>query len=155
MFATALSQEDYLNTFLEELPGGMRPIRAIRTPGQGMQPPEKETLRAQGCPAAVRSALGVLMYATRCTRADLAYVVNRLARCVDFWSDDWMEKGTRHVLGYVLFMVKYALSFLNAGDAWEDLKLVVASDASFELPKSHGGHAVFLVGTRGSKYPLE
>ena len=76
----ALSQENYLESFLETLPQEWAPQRAVKTNGQSSAVPDPITLEMKPCPPIVRSILGTLMYAARCTRPDLSYPVSRLAR---------------------------------------------------------------------------
>ena len=94
----ALTQETYLESFLETLPEEWAPKRAVKTNGQSTTPPDPKTMEARPCPTIVRSILGTLMYAARCTRPDLAYPVARLARFTDRWSDPWVDKELKHSL---------------------------------------------------------
>ena len=68
----ALSQESYLESFLESLPQEWAPKRAVKTNGQSTAAPDPKLLEMKPCPPIVRSILGTLMYAARCTRPDLS-----------------------------------------------------------------------------------
>ena len=151
----ALTQETYLESFLEGLPEEWAPKRAVKTNGQSTSAPDPKTLEAKPCPTIVRSILGTLMYAARCTRPDLAYPVARLARYTDRWSDPWVDKELKHLLAYVLGSTSRPLCFRSGGDLWEDLWLEMHSDANFAAPCSEGGYCIFLMGDKGTELPLE
>jgi hypothetical protein len=89
----ALTQETYLESFLQGLPEEWVPKRAVKTDGQSVTPPDPKILEARPCPTIVRSILGTLMYAARCTRPDS---VARFARYADKWSDPWVDKELKH-----------------------------------------------------------
>lgn len=151
----AMSQEAYLVSFIEGLPAEYAPRRAMRTNGQGSTAPDPKELEMVPCPPIVRSIVGTLMYAARCTRPDIAYPVARLARYLDRWSDPWLDRELRHIIAYVYGSTNEKLGFKYKGDLWEDLVLEVYSDANFAAPCSEGGYAIFLAGDMGTELPVE
>ena len=153
LFIAKLNQQDYMMNLLENLSDEWRPTRRCTTVGQAGPPPEIDTKEA--CPAEVRSMLGSLMYAARCTRLDISYPVARLARYTDRWCE-WAAKELKHLLGYIAETVDYGLVYRMEGTVdFEMMKLVTFSDANFAAPYSTGGHIIFLSDGRRSMLPLE
>ena len=153
LFIATLNQQDYMMNLLENLSDEWRPTRRCTTVGQAGPPPEIDTKEA--CPAEVRSILGSLMYAARCTRLDISYLVARLARYTDRWCE-WAAKELKHLLGYIAETVDYGLVYRMEGTVdFEMMKLVTFSDANFAAPYSTGGHIIFLSDGRRSMLPLE
>ena len=149
-----MNQRDYLLNMLDNLPEDWKPHRRCTTVGQSGPPPEIEV--PTPCPAEVRSILGSLLYAARCTRPDLSFPVARVARFTDRWCE-WADKELRHLLSYVSHTVDYGLIYEVGGTVdIETLRLVTYSDANFAAPFSTGGHITFLANERGTvRLPLE
>ena len=80
IYTVSLSQAAYLENFLAELLAEWKPVRAVRANGQSTPALVAADLEPKACPAIVRSILGALMYAARCTRPDLSFPVNRMVR---------------------------------------------------------------------------
>ena len=70
LYVAKMNQRDYLMNMLDNLPEDWKPHRRCTTVGQSGPPPEIDV--ATPCPAEVRSILGSLLYAARCTRPDLS-----------------------------------------------------------------------------------
>ena len=119
-YASALSQVDYLQNMLEELPEKYKSVKVCYTVGQTEAPPDLDDVEKAECEPEVRTLIGVLQFAQRCTRLDLARELGLLGRFADRWCP-WAERELKHILGYVKGSVKYELMFINMGDLWEDL----------------------------------
>ena len=151
----ALTQESYMENFLQQLPPEWSPRRAVRTTGTAENAPDPALLDKTPCPLVVRPILGSLQYAARGTRPDLSYPTSRLARYADRWSDKWCEKELRHILAYCLGSCATELCMRFEGEPWEELWLDCFSDANFAAPCSDGGYCLFLRGARGTIMPLD
>ena len=95
-----LTQSDYTAKVLEDaVKLGFGPIRACATAGQSGTPTDPKLLPERPCDLGVRELIGSLLFLSRCTRFDLAFVVARLARFVTRWCE-WARKksGTFSVL---------------------------------------------------------
>ena len=149
----AITQTDYVENLLERFE--MQNANAAHTPGYGQElsseQPEDKLLGAQGIKL-YQSIMGSLLYLAQCTRYDLCYAVNQLARACNRPAEVHMT-AAKHVLRYLRGMPELPITYRKG-----QLRLVSYTDASFganpDNRKSTTGYPFFLGGapiTFGSK----
>ena len=153
--AICFSQSEYSERIVSDYEAiTNKSVRTTETPAQQTTPPRTEDLEPYEAGTDRRKIVGEILYSARCTRRDQSFAVGRASRYVEKWND-WSELELTHLVGYIKGTIHHALLFFNAGDSWDDLYVVIWSDASFEAPKSTSGRFLELEGPKGSQYPID
>ena len=84
--------------------------------------------------------IGMLLWACRCTRADVAYATSRLASAIARWYDIH-EELARQIVGYLKRTAHQKLQF-NPADPSLPIILELHTDASWHQPRSQSGHVL-------------
>ena len=84
--------------------------------------------------------IGMLLWAARCTRSDIAFATSRLASAVARWRSIH-EELSKQVVGYLKRTAWQKLSFFPA-DPSKKVLLELHTDASWHMPRSQSGHVL-------------
>ena len=101
-----LTQTKFIDAMVEKFglqnrPGSEIPMRTNRASRKTIRKRKFETSLNLNEKVPFREAVGALLYCTNCTRPDIAYAVNLLARkCSNHELDDWLD--VEKVLKYLL-----------------------------------------------------
>ena len=151
----AITQTVYVDNILERF--GMQDANAAHTPGYGPElsgeQPEDKLLGAE-VTKLYQSITGSLLYLVQCTRYDLYYAVNQLARACSKPAEIHMTPA-KHALRYLRGMTDLPIVYKRG-----QFRMVSYTDASFganpDNRKSTTGYFFFLGGgliSFGSKTP--
>lgn len=124
-----LSQESYIEATLEKF--GMAECKSASTPmleGSQQQESKSDELDTEGAKQ-YRSLLGCLMYISICTRPDISFAVNRLARFVSHPTAE-LWTAAKRILRYLQGTSDYGLAFKGESTS-ETPTLIGFSDASW------------------------
>ena len=84
--------------------------------------------------------VGMLLWASRCTRSDIAFATSRLASAISRWEEIHNEVA-KQLVGYLKRTAWQKLSFYPA-DPTREVLLELHTDASWHKPRSQSGHVL-------------
>lgn len=153
----ALDQRAYLNRLLQKF--GMldcRPVSIPALPEKINQINEDEEAKKPFDQNLYRQAVGSLLYLSKCTRPDVTYAVNQVAKNMEKpTQEDWMK--VKRIFRYLKGTIDYALTYARG----ESNQAIGYSDASYAMNedrKSTSGYVFLMNGTaitwRSKKQPI-